>query len=139
MGRVEVRTAGRPLDRGAAAVEFALLLPVILLVIFGVIDFGRMLNAQISVNEAAREGARATALVDATQGNARIDEISQDVGTFGRTIQACPASPQPGSNATVDVTYDFSFITPIGVIANLATGPGGTIVIKGHGVMPCIH
>ena len=42
--------------------------PVLLLVIFGIIDFGRMLNAQITLTEAAREGARATSIVDAAAG-----------------------------------------------------------------------
>ena len=45
-------------DRGAAAVEFALLLPLLLLIVFGIIDFGRALNAQITLTQAAREGAR---------------------------------------------------------------------------------
>jgi len=46
MRRRLARSAAR--DRGAAAVEFALLLPVLLLLVFGIIDFGRALNAQIT-------------------------------------------------------------------------------------------
>lgn len=134
-----MRSAIRHTDRGAAAVEFALLLPVMLLIIFGIIDFGRMLNAQISVNEAAREGARATALADTAQGNARITAVSGDVGTFGRTITACPADPQPTDDATADVTYNFTFVTPIGVMASLVSSSGEVVVLKGHGVMPCLH
>jgi len=49
-------------DRGSVAVEFALLLPVLLLLIFGVIDFGRAINDQITLTQAAREGARLAAL-----------------------------------------------------------------------------
>ena len=45
-------------DRGAAAVEFALLLPVLLLIVFGLIAFGRALNAQIPLTQAAAGGAR---------------------------------------------------------------------------------
>jgi Flp pilus assembly protein TadG len=44
-------------DRGAAAVEMAIVLPLLLLVVFGVIDFGRAYNARILVTSAAREGA----------------------------------------------------------------------------------
>ena len=49
-------------EQGAAAVEMALVLPLLLLLLFGIIDFGRVLNAQITLTEAAREGARAAAL-----------------------------------------------------------------------------
>ncbi len=51
-------------DRGATAVEFALVLPLLLLLVFGIIDFGRALNAQITLTQAAREGARLEALGD---------------------------------------------------------------------------
>ena len=49
-------------DRGSVAVEFALVVPALLLIVFGLIDFGRALNAQISLTGAAREGARLAAL-----------------------------------------------------------------------------
>lgn len=50
------------LDRGAAAVEMALVLPVLLFLLMGMIDFGRMFNAQIQLSQAAREGVRLAAL-----------------------------------------------------------------------------
>ncbi|WDZ85599.1 TadE/TadG family type IV pilus assembly protein [Micromonospora cathayae] len=125
----------RTADRGSAAVEFALLLPVVLLIVFGLIDFGRMLNAQLTVNQAAREGARATALVDADQGDARVTEASRPVGAVGRTIQDCPASPGSDDDAIVDVTYDFSFVTPLAALAGFGDG----VVLRGHGVMPCLR
>lgn len=125
-------------DRGAAAVEFALLLPVVLLVIFGIIDFGRMLNAQITINQAAREGARAAALIDKPAGEARVAEASQTLGTVEPSVDACPANPEPDDDATADVTYDFHFITPIGFMADLVSGNGG-IDLTAHGVMPCLH
>ena len=53
---------GHARDRGSVAVEFALLLPLLLLLVFGIIDFGRALNAQITLTQAAREGARLAAL-----------------------------------------------------------------------------
>ena len=45
-------------ERGAAAVEFAFVLPVLLLLVLGLIEFSLLFNAQISVTNAAREGAR---------------------------------------------------------------------------------
>ena len=45
--------------RGAVAIEFALLVPVLLMVVLGAIDFGWFFFCQLSVSNAAREGARA--------------------------------------------------------------------------------
>lgn len=53
-----VCTAKR-LERGAAAIEMALVLPVLILVLGGIIDFGRLFYTQIMLTNAAREGARA--------------------------------------------------------------------------------
>jgi Flp pilus assembly protein TadG len=48
----------RSREEGAAAVEFALLLPVIFLLVFGIIDFGFWLNQKITATDAARQGLR---------------------------------------------------------------------------------
>ena len=53
--RVRDRRGGQ---RGAAAVEFALVMPLLLLLVFGIIDFGLMINEKTVVANAAREGAR---------------------------------------------------------------------------------
>ena len=50
-------------DQGAAAVEFVLVLPVLLVILFGIIDFGRLMHAKLQLAEAAREGARASELI----------------------------------------------------------------------------
>lgn len=50
------------IERGAAAVEFAFILPVLLLLIMGIMEFGFLFNQQISASNAAREGARYAAV-----------------------------------------------------------------------------
>jgi Flp pilus assembly protein TadG len=50
--------------RGQALVEFAMIFPILALVIFGIIDLGRLVYTQNALNEAAREGARAGSVRD---------------------------------------------------------------------------
>src|SRR5688572_28182161 len=52
----------RARERGAAALEMALILPVLLLVLGGIIDIGRMFFVQIELGNGAREGARMAAI-----------------------------------------------------------------------------
>lgn len=49
-------------EKGQSLVEFALVLPILLLFLLGIIEFGWLLNAQISLTSAAREGARLAAV-----------------------------------------------------------------------------
>jgi Flp pilus assembly protein TadG len=44
-------------ERGAALVEFAIVLPLLILLVFGIIDFGRVSTMQINLNEAVQEGS----------------------------------------------------------------------------------
>ena len=130
----------RARDRGAAAVEFALLLPVLLLILFIIIDAGRALNAQITLTEAARQGVRLAAL---GQPDSTVVSSTQSAATglTGVTVQVTDCAPGAGptSSATVSVSYTFSFITPIGAIAALfgGSGPGSPFVLSAQGVMPC--
>lgn len=45
-------------ERGAVVVETALMLPILLVLLFGIIEFGRLYNAQLTLTHAAREGIR---------------------------------------------------------------------------------
>ena len=126
-------------DRGAAVVEFALLLPLLLLLLFGIIDFGRALNAQITITQAAREGARLDAL---GQPNVVSRTQAAAVGLSGVTVTvvtSCPPGAGPGVNADVEVTYPFTFVTPIGAIASFfgGSGLGSPVTLTAQGVMPC--
>lgn len=71
-------------QRGVAAVEFALLLPMLLVLLFGMIDAARALQANIIIVNISREGANLTA-----RGNSRLETDSQDI------IYALMASAPP--------------------------------------------
>lgn len=126
-------------DRGATAVEFALLFPLLMLIVFGTIDFGRALNAQITLTQAAREGARLDALGEPNVAT-RTQGAATGLSPVNVTVTACPAGASPSANAVVDVSYQFSFITPVGAIAALIGGAGGLgapVTLTAQGVMPC--
>ena len=128
-------------DRGAVAVEFAILLPVLLLLIFGIIDFGRALNAQIALTQAAREGARLDAL---NQPNlvTRTQAAAAGLGSAVTVTLVYQCQPGDGSknvDAKVQTSYSFRFITPLGAIAAIfgGSGLGSPITLTAQGVMPC--
>ncbi|MDQ1729876.1 MAG: hypothetical protein QOK10_35 [Pseudonocardiales bacterium] len=123
-----VSAQARRSDRGAVAVEFALLLPVLVLLVFGIIDFGRVLNAQITVSQAAREGARLAALANP---NACTRAAAAGTGlsltcSGNVTITACSATANQTSDAQARVRY---------AVSGLILFPG--ITVTGTGVMPC--
>jgi Flp pilus assembly protein TadG len=132
------RSARRaPADRGAAAVEFALLLPMLLLLVFGIIDFGRALNAQITLTQAAREGARLAAL-----GQSNVQSGTQSAATGLKnpvvTVTSCPVNAGAGVNAVVHVSYKFTFVTPFAAIAHMfGSSFGSSMTLTATGVMPC--
>ena len=99
---VRLKRLARRRQRGAALIETALVLPVVLLLVFGVIGLGRITQARIGVSGVAREAARAAALANSgseasSQGMARAQEVAAgyrltdgslkvtvDPGTFDR-------------------------------------------------------
>jgi Flp pilus assembly protein TadG len=125
-------------ERGAAAVEFALLLPVLLLLVFGIVDFGRALNAQITLTQAAGEGVRLAAL---GQPNvvSRTQAAATGISPVTVTVTVCQAGAGPAADAVVKTSYSFSFVTPIGAIAAMfgGSGIGSPITLTAQGVMPC--
>lgn len=64
-------------ERGAAAVEFALVLPLLLALVFGIVEFGWMFNQQLTLTNAARESARYMAVHYAEGASAEAEAIAQ--------------------------------------------------------------
>jgi Flp pilus assembly protein TadG len=137
-------TSRRRSDRGAAAVEFAIVMPVVLLLVCGIVDFGRMLNVQITLSAAAREGARWEALrLPTTTGVSTASRVATAAPGFAPTpttaiVSSCPASPSPTQNASVTATTTYSLLTPLSAISGLfGGGLPGTVTLTGQGVMRC--
>jgi Flp pilus assembly protein TadG len=113
-------------ERGAEAVEFALVVPIFILLVFGVVDFGWMINNDTMVNNASREGARVGALdpvtadIQATvlQDSGTLDttQITTTVTCLKPNATACAsmADATSGGTVIVKVVYHHSWITPVG-------------------------
>lgn len=119
------RTAAR--ERGAAAVEFALILPVIILLLLGMIEFSRVYNVQISLSNAAREGARTMAIHNdparaKTAASLAAPSINPALTTGDVTVS--PADCAAGSAATVTIDYEVDLLTGYFGVALPLTGIG---------------
>jgi Flp pilus assembly protein TadG len=146
MRRLAMRLADADRSRGAAAVEFAIVLPLLLLIVFGVVDFGRAYNAKVTLAQAAREGARLEALsaslslsaiqVAATGfGGVTVSPptILKKDGTILSGVTSCTGLSSD-YDVKVMVTYQFSYLTPLPALIRRTTGP---ITLTGVGEMPC--
>jgi Flp pilus assembly protein TadG len=107
--------------RGAALLEFALLLSLLLILLFGIIDFGRVLFTANNLTAAAREGARYAAVLNDPMGNEAA--IQQRVASHMSPFGSAPVNPSQvqvtfNSTAgalqsiTVQVNYPFNWLTP---------------------------
>ena len=188
-------------DRGAVAVEFALIFPVFLFMILFMLDAGRYLTVQMALNNAAEVGARAVAestdstiaanqiLVSVPESIVRLATLdTQNQRGITESQFVCPLysenyigadpntgiyGPSPDGNCTdlgttsgtscstvlanyramARVYVSFKWITPIGLIINLANpqdvGPGNSIyfdrnandttIIEGKAKLLCLN
>jgi Flp pilus assembly protein TadG len=120
---IPVRCGVRRHDDGAVAVEFALVFPVLLLVIFGLVDFGRLYWAQLALTSAAREGVRASALglEDVT---ARVQTAASPLTGVDVVIDTCPSPLTGDATTSVTAAHDFDFVTPVSAFMAFFGGPG---------------
>jgi Flp pilus assembly protein TadG len=140
---IRIARASRASSRGQSLVELALILPVLLLLFASALDLGRLYYSQITINNAAKEGAleasRNPTSFDAGQPcNATTNRviclvINEAKGSFYSITPAdvsltcspspCPSTPQLGDTVTVKVTGKFTLVTPL-----LASFTGGQTV-----------
>ncbi|NUU30399.1 TadE/TadG family type IV pilus assembly protein [Arthrobacter sp. C9C5] len=121
------RAQGR--ERGSAAVEFALVAPLLLSLVVGIVEFSYTYNLQISVTQAAREAARTMAIKN-NQGDAKAAAAAGAPGLSpaGFSYAFSPAACTNGSTATVNVTYTANTLTSFF---------GSTVTLHGKGAMRC--
>ena len=97
-------------EEGAAAVEFALLLPLLVLLLFGLIQFGAAFNTRIQATNAAREAARMAVVgVDDWSdlgGGTPFWEVVRERAGLG-AISNCTLSTDDVVGGTLTVSFDF--------------------------------
>jgi Flp pilus assembly pilin Flp len=127
-------------EHGAVAVEMAVLLPLLLLILIGTMEFGRVFNVQNSLTQAAREGAR--------HGAINYDKATLDVE--GTALAAAPSlsglgvavahnadACAPGQN--IEVTTTIALPSMSGFLDSGWFGTPGIfpMTLTGVGVMRC--
>ncbi|WP_228550151.1 TadE/TadG family type IV pilus assembly protein [Salinibacillus xinjiangensis] len=119
-------------ERGQAAVELALTLPILLLLIFGMIDFGRIFHAYLTLEHTSRESAR-VASVGATNTDI-IDYAYQAASGLNSEELIVHISPETnrtrGTYVTVTTSYPVELFTPFldQIMPNPFTVTGETVM-----------
>ena len=125
-------------QEGASAVEFAIILPLLLILVFGIIEFSILFYDKAMITNASREGARVGIVFQPqdddtnhpgdTEIKAAILQYCQDhLITFGSGTLSIPApvrtGDSPGDSLTVTVNYKYNFL----VFDSLLSLVGGSL------------
>lgn len=138
-------------EAAQSLVEFSLIVPLFIILVFGVIDFGMGLRAYISVTQATREGARFGSIGNPagtfTSGGSGDCNGSTNTTVVGRVCSTMsgldltkvssvnvtyPSGNAPGNSVHVSATYNYHYITPIQRLVNFfsAGALGSTIPVN---------
>jgi Flp pilus assembly protein TadG len=130
------RTGHRPrADRqaGAAMVELAIILPLLVMMVFGIIQFGIAFNRVQGLHAAAREGARVASLPTSTAGDVQ-GRVNESLAAMNFTANPAAISPngcagRRGAPITVRVTAPYTVSIPL--------IPNVNVMLTGEGVFRC--
>ncbi|HHX22955.1 MAG: TadE/TadG family type IV pilus assembly protein [Tepidanaerobacteraceae bacterium] len=105
-------------QRGQTLVELALVLPIIVLILFGILEFGRIFHSYIVITNAAREGVRLGAVGKPDEEIiSRIREVAPlheaDTRLKVTKLEPDQSARTPGLPMTIEVTYDVELVTPL--------------------------
>lgn len=108
----------RKAEKGQSLLEFALIVPILLIILAGVLDLGRLYYAYVAVTDAAAEGASYAAIHP--QANERAEVLQRAQEASGALVQIDPTMVQvdcpavaAGAPITVTVSYSFTVATPL--------------------------
>lgn len=118
-------------EHGAAAVEMALVLPVLLIVMFGIIEFGFVFNAQISLTQAVREGVRVGSIGDDLSADNMEDRMVEAYTGIGGGALSGVGTPcaEGDTDGQASLVGTLEFTTPISRF--------GPFTLRSEAVMRC--
>lgn len=134
-------------DRGTALLETALVLPMVLLVLVGIFEFGRAYQTWQVLTNAAREGARVAVLPNAPAGAAaervaqylssgQIDNPSTAaVRVATETVSIGGGGTAPSTRVTVDYPYQFIVLQPIARLVRRTSTAGNAFTMTSSAAM----
>jgi Flp pilus assembly protein TadG len=120
-------------NRGQAVIEFALVLPLLLIILFGIVEFARAWMTVSVLTSAAREGARLAAVTapDVNAVTIRVNEVCSAAGLTVKGVTVTPPdSMDPTRRLTVTVESDFTVL-----LGELLGTFKGTIPLRATSVM----
>jgi Flp pilus assembly protein TadG len=122
-------------ERGATAVEFAFIVPLLIVLVLGIAEFGRAFQVSGTLSAAAREGVRVMALQNdpaAARAAVRNAAPALDPGVTNAQITITPASCPVAGTATTTVRLTVTYTHPF-----LTDFFGSGVDLTGTGVMRC--
>lgn len=102
-------------NRGQAIVETALILPILILVLFAIMEFGQIFNQYIVVTAAAREGARVAAVSDDAAAQTAVVNATASINSNGLTVVIVypEGGREQGKSVAVTVSKPIEVNTPL--------------------------
>lgn len=132
-----MRRKGRKLRRGAVAVELAVVSPVMLAMVFGIIEFGWLFTVRHTMVNAAREGARIGVLQGVTVGDIedRVREYLEPMGLAGKANIDVTEATLADPTVTVVVSVPQEEVSLVGNFFGFTQGTvEGTASMRKEGV-----
>lgn len=107
-------------ENGAAALEFALILPLLVMLVMGIVEFSRAYNTKEALQYAVREGARELALHGSANVVAVVQDRAKPLGTRAgepavsvTIVASCPAGAPATSPGRVTASYPWTYNIPL--------------------------
>lgn len=124
---MSARRAHRRAHRGVGLVEFTLVAPLLLLLVFGLVDFSKSVYDKNTLDAAAREGARRAVLINTPTTDQVETAIKQHSSDVGLPASPCAYDPTHPAPSTPNTGFIYLSAPPVGGNGTYVPGPGCTV------------